>query len=38
LQGAVGNYARLLSEMGRSQPEVLAELNAIGKPFGMEFG
>ena len=38
LQTQVGNYAKLLSELGHSQSEVLAQLNAIGKPYGIQFG
>jgi len=38
LQDAVGNYAGILSQMGRSQPEVLAQLNAVGKTSGIQFG
>ena len=38
LQVGSGNYARLLSQMGRTQPEVLAQLNAVGDPFGVQFG
>jgi len=38
LQDAVNNYARLLSAMQRSPKNVLARLNALGKPYGMSFG
>jgi hypothetical protein len=38
LQGAIGNYAGLLEQMGRSPQEVLAQLNAVGQPFGIQFG
>ena len=34
LQAFSGNYARLLQQMGRSPQEVLAQLNAVGQPFG----
>jgi nephrocystin-3 len=37
-QAAIENYAGLLSQMGRNQPEVLAQINAIGKPFGIQLG
>ena len=38
LQAAIGNYAGLLSPMGRNQPEVLAQLITVGKHFGIQFG
>ncbi len=38
LQAAVLSYAGLLQVMGRSEPEVMAQLNAVGKPFGIQFG
>ena len=38
LQAAVGNYAGLLQQMGRSKAEVLAQLNDIGKAYGIQFG
>lgn len=38
LQEAIENYTTLLFRMGRSQLEVLAKLNAISKPFGIQFG
>ncbi len=38
LQTGVGNYAELLEQMGRSPQDVLAQLNAVGQPFGVRFG
>jgi len=38
LRAAIGNYARLLEAMGRSEAEALAQLNAVAAPFGMRFG
>jgi tetratricopeptide (TPR) repeat protein len=38
LQNAIGNYADLLQQMGRSNQEIQAELNAVGRPFGMQLG
>jgi hypothetical protein len=38
LQAAIGNYAALLKQMGYYQAQVIAELNQVGKPFGMQFG
>ncbi|MGA2605065.1 MAG: tetratricopeptide repeat protein [Verrucomicrobiia bacterium] len=38
LQDAISNYAALLQQMGRSPQEVLAQLNAVGQPFGIQFG
>ena len=35
LQAAIRNYAGLLHAMGRSQQEIQAQLNAIGKPYGI---
>ena len=35
LRAAITNYAGLLSQMGRSQTEVLAQLNAIGQLYGV---
>ncbi len=32
------NYKLLLEAMGHSQEEALAELNAVGRPFGIRFG
>ena len=37
-QAYVDNYVGLLKEMGRSPQEVLAQLNAVGQPFGIRFG
>jgi len=37
LTDVVGNFAGLLKQMGRSPQEVLAELNAVGRPFGIRF-
>jgi hypothetical protein len=34
----IGNYAGLLQQMGRSQQEIQAQLDAVGRPFGMQFG
>ena len=34
----VKNYRGLLGQMGHSEPETLAQLNAIGTPFGIQFG
>jgi hypothetical protein len=38
LQTAINNYGGLLLAMGKSPVEVQAQLNAIGKPFGIQFG
>jgi len=38
LQGAIKNYEHLLKAMGRSPAEIKAQLNALGKPFGIQFG
>ena len=38
LMSGITSYTNLLSQMGRSQAEVQAQLNAIGKPFGIQFG
>ena len=38
LQAAIGNYADLLAAMGRSPPEVTANLNALCRPYGIQFG
>jgi len=38
LREAMHNYAGLLAAMGRSEAEVLAQLNAVAGPFGMRFG
>jgi tetratricopeptide (TPR) repeat protein len=38
LKVAIGNYAALLSKMGRSSAEVHAQLNAITRPYGIHFG
>jgi hypothetical protein len=38
LQTAIGNYKGLLKQMGRSQREIQTQLNALGHPFGMQFG
>jgi len=32
------SYKSLLSQMGRSQPEIQAHLSVIGKPYGIQFG
>ena len=37
-QTVAENYQVLLQQMGRSPQEVLAQLNAVGQPFGMRFG
>ena len=33
---AIRNYAQLLQQMGRSPQDVLAQLNAVGQPFGFK--
>jgi tetratricopeptide (TPR) repeat protein len=38
LQSFTENYIELLIQMGRSQSEVQAHLNVIGKPFGIQLG
>ncbi|MEX2216146.1 MAG: tetratricopeptide repeat protein, partial [Phycisphaeraceae bacterium] len=38
LQGAFNNYAGLLSQMGRSEEQVLAQLNALAQPYGIQLG
>jgi tetratricopeptide (TPR) repeat protein len=38
LQTAIENYARLLAQMGRSQSEILAQLNALAAPYGVSLG
>jgi tetratricopeptide (TPR) repeat protein len=38
LQAAFGNYAALLSKMGRSEQQVLAQLNDLARPYGIQFG
>ena len=38
LGDAIDNYARLLRAMGRSEAEVLAQLNAVAAPFGVRLG
>jgi tetratricopeptide (TPR) repeat protein len=38
LQTAIGNYSTLLSEMGKDQAAIRAELNQLGGPFGISFG
>jgi len=38
LQKSIDNYVALLQQMGRSPQEVLAQLNAVGQPFGIRFG
>jgi Tfp pilus assembly protein PilF len=38
LQTSIENYTRLLQQMGRSQQEIQAQLNVVGRPFGMQFG
>jgi len=38
LQTVIGNYAGLLQQMGRSQQETQAQLNVVGRPYGMQFG
>jgi tetratricopeptide (TPR) repeat protein len=35
LQTAIGKYKGLLQQMGRSQQEIRAQLNAVSHPFGM---
>ena len=35
LQMFIANYSGLLSEMGRSEAEVQAQLNALGQPYGL---
>ena len=34
----LGRYNSMLEKMGHSEQVVLAQLNAIGKPFGIQFG
>ena len=38
LQLATGNYAGLLAQMGHTPPEIQAQFNAIGQPYGISFG
>lgn len=38
LQSAIDRYAYSLKENGHNQEEVLAQLNAVGGPFGLRFG
>ena len=38
LQAAIGNYTALLEQMGYDQAQVIAELNKVGSPFGIQFG
>jgi hypothetical protein len=38
LQVATQNYCALLEKMGRSPPQILAQLNDLGRPFGRAFG
>lgn len=37
LQTVMGNYKGLLQELGRSEPEIQAQLNDLGRPFGVQF-
>jgi len=36
LRGAIGNYAALLQQMGYNEAQVVAELDKVGTPFGMQ--
>jgi hypothetical protein len=38
LRAAIGNYAALLEQMGYDQAQVMAQLDKVGKPFGIQFG
>ena len=38
LRAAVGNYSVLLEEMGRSPSQIRAQLEEIGRSFGMQIG
>jgi tetratricopeptide (TPR) repeat protein len=38
LQTAIGKYKDLLRKMGRSDQEIRAQLNALGRPFGIQLG
>jgi tetratricopeptide (TPR) repeat protein len=38
LQAAIRNYAALLTQMGRSPEQVLAQLNDLARPYGIQFG
>lgn len=38
LQRAIRNYARLLTALGRSPPEVMAQINALCRPYGIQLG
>ncbi|MCY2987443.1 MAG: tetratricopeptide repeat protein [Planctomycetota bacterium] len=38
LKAAIGNYAGLLSQMGRSEPEIRTQLKARAEPYGVSFG
>ena len=38
LQAAIDNYARLLAALGRSPPEVTAQLTALCRPYGIQLG
>jgi len=37
-RAAIGNYAGLLQQMGRSEQEIQAQLTAVGRPYGMQLG
>jgi hypothetical protein len=38
LQSAIGNYVKLLKIMGYDQAQAIAELNKMGRLFGIQFG
>jgi len=35
---AIGNYAKLLEQMGYNQAKIVADLDKVGRPFGMRLG
>ncbi len=37
-QTTIGNYAALLDQMDYNQAQVIAELDKVGEPFGIQFG
>jgi hypothetical protein len=38
LQAAIRNYSALLSQMGRSKPEIQARLRSLAEQHGLSFG
>ena len=38
LRTVLGNFAGLLQQIGRRPGNVLAQLNAVAEPFGIQFG